>query len=162
MAYFAGCRTAEELKAKYKTVVFELHPDNNPDRDTTKEFQEMQSEYREMFERLKNIHATADGEYYTKETEETASEFMDIIEKLVHIKNITVEIIGSWIWVSGETKVCKDRLKEMNFKFSAKKEAWYYSNTPYKGFWGNYTMNELRDKWGSQVVKDDDDQKRIA
>ena len=63
------------------------------------------------FEKLKNVHVNKDGEEYEKETTETAGEFMELINKLLHFPDIEVELCGSWIWVSGETKAVKDDLK---------------------------------------------------
>ena len=40
--YFEEARTLEDVKQIYKKLARELHPDCNPDKDTTKEFQTMQ------------------------------------------------------------------------------------------------------------------------
>jgi len=43
---------------------------------------------------------------------------------------LTVEITGSWIWVSGDTKPVKDELKDHGMKFSFKKTKWYLKGAP--------------------------------
>ena len=72
-----------------------------------------------------------DGETYEKETTETAREFMDLINKLLKM-GIDVELCGSWIWCSGNTKAVKEDLKSLGFKWSHNKAAWYYHRDPYR------------------------------
>ena len=148
MKYFTNCKTAEELKKEYRRLAKELHPDLGGD---TEEFKVMQNEFEKMWERLKNVHKNSDGETYTKESTETAEEFIHIIEVLTPLKNILVEICGSWIWVTGDTKEHKNILKELKFRYAHKKQAWYYHTEPYKKKGKReLTLDEIRDMFGSQ------------
>lgn len=148
MKYFTNCKTAEELKKEYRRLAKELHPDLGGD---TEEFKVMQNEFEKMWERLKNVHKNSDGETYTKESTETAEEFIHIIEVLTPLKDILVEICGSWVWVSGNTKEYKEILKELKFKYAHKKQAWYYHTEPYKKKGKReLTLDEIRDMFGSQ------------
>ena len=40
---------------------------------------------------------------------------------MANFENITIELIGSWIWVSGDTREIKEKLKEIGFKWASKK-----------------------------------------
>ena len=148
MKYCKNCKTAEELKKEYRRLAKELHPDLGGD---TEEFKVMQNEFEKMWERLKNVHKNSEGETYTKESTETAEEFIHIIEVLTPLKDILVEICGSWVWVSGNTKEHKEILKELKFKYAHKKQAWYYHTEPYKKKGKReLTLDEIRDMFGSQ------------
>ena len=148
MRFFNKCRTAEELKKEYRNKAKELHPDNGGNPET---FKEMQAEFTAAWDRLKNIHVNKDGETYTKETTETAKEFMDIIENIINLDGVEVELCGSWIWASGNTKAHAGKLKELKFKWSGNKLAWYYHNGTYrKKSKHTMTMDEIRGMYGSQ------------
>ena len=156
MKYFNDCRTAEELKKAYRKAAARLHPDNNPGTDTTKAFQEMQEEFESAWSRLKNVHVNAAGETYEKETEETAAEFMNIINELLKMRGVNVEMCGSWIWCTGDTKAHKERLKEMQFRWSRNKNAWYFHFGEYrKRGKKSMTLDDIRRKFGN--VKFDGD-----
>ena len=148
--FFTGCRTAEDVKARFKDLAKKHHPDCGGDAEV---FKAMMAEYKQVFERLKNTHETAAGETYTRETAETPEEFAEIIEALLHMDGVTVEIIGSWIWLTGNTMVHKDAIKALGFFWSRNKKAWYYNGDDHKTRRrGRYSMDGLRDRWGSQIV----------
>lgn len=67
-----------------------------------------------------NIHTNSEGETYTKETTETPQEFINIINVLTSLSDIEVEICGTWLWVSGNTKAHKEVLKELKFRYAHK------------------------------------------
>jgi curved DNA-binding protein CbpA len=156
--YFEGIKNLEELKKAYKKLAIKLHPDMNRDRDTTKEFQEMQNEYEKLFEEVKNIRTAADGKTYTKETKETPEEYKEIIDKIIFYEKVDIEIIGSWIWLSGNTYPYKEEIKKLNFNYSKNKKAWYKSEpkdeeTENKYYRGRFTMDQLREKFETTLIK---------
>ena len=120
-AYFTNCHTAEELKQAYKRLARQLHPDCNHDHDTTAEFQRMQAEFESAWNRLKDVHVNKDGET-----------FMDMINALIRIVGIKVELCGSWLWVTGDTRPAKEILNKFKFRWSPNKKAWYFHFGGYK------------------------------
>jgi len=154
--YFDDCVCSEDVKSLYHSLAVKYHPDNNPGADTKKTMQDINAEFEVAFARLKNIHRKADGDMYTssKDTDETADEFTEIIDAIIHFVNCKIEIIGSWIWVSGESSPYKEILKELGFRWSSNKRAWAYHESPYrKRHNRNYSMDDLRNKFGSEEVK---------
>lgn len=162
--YFENVKTIEDVKQLYKKYARELHPDCNPLKDTTAEFQNMNNQYQEAFNKYKNIRVNAEGETYEKETDETPEEFADMINRLLKIKGIVIELCGSWWWVSGNTRDAREELKEMKFRFSSKKQAWYFHYEPYrKRSKSEKTLDDIRNMYGSQrFATRTDEQKQIT
>lgn len=145
--YFIKIETLEDLKKQYRKLAMEHHPDRGGDVEIMKL---INAEYDQAFAQVKDIHKNKDGETYTKENPETASEFKDIIEKLIRMKGIEIEIIGCFIWLSGETKAHKDEIKTMGFKWHSKKKLWYKAPEGYKRYHKKeYSIDEIRGMYGT-------------
>jgi curved DNA-binding protein CbpA len=151
MNYFQSCSTLDEAKALYKKLAFQLHPDVSG-RDSKAEFQEMCNQ----FEKFK-----PQAEKYQTEWEQwSASDYMQIIDELLKIPNLEIELIGSFIWVGGDTRAAKDRLKAIQndlFKpaqWHKKKMLWYFAPADYRKFSKKeYSMDDLRAAYGSQTFE---------
>lgn len=155
MKWFNNPTTAEELKKQYRKLAMQHHPDLGGNEDDMKE---INSEYEILFAQLKDTHRSAKGETYTATTKttETPQEFINIINRIINLAGITIEICGSWLWITGETKQYKEIFKELKFRWSKNKSAWYWHNDGYqKKNSKNYTMNQIRDLWGSQRIAQD-------
>ena len=152
MKWFDNPKTLEDLKKQYKKLAIKHHPDMG---GSTVDMQQINAEYEKLFAKLKDVHQTKDGEFYTSRTAttETASEFMDVIERLIHMDGIQIEVCGSWLWVTGDTKPHKDELKKLSFRWSSNKSAWYFHRDGYKKRSNrSLSLDEIRGYYGSEVV----------
>lgn len=144
---FAKATTAEEVKAIYKKLAMKYHPDRGGDVEIMKAVNSLYDEY---FERLKHVHKTKDGKTYEKATTETPAEFKDIIDKLLRMNGVEIEIIGCFIWVSGNTKPHKDAIKALGFRWHTKKKVWYKAPEGYhKKSRKTYSMETIRTMYGT-------------
>ena len=143
---FAKATTAEEVKAIYKKLALQHHPDRGGDVEIMKEVNALFDEY---FEKLKHVHKTKDGKRYEKETNETSGMFKDIIDKLLRMNGVEIEIIGCFIWVSGNTKPHKEEIKALGFRWHSKKKVWYKAPDGYrKKSRKTYSMEDIRGMYG--------------
>lgn len=161
--YITQVETLEELKKVYKKLALQFHPDCGGDEEIMKA---LNNEYDGLFEKLKNTHKNKDGEFYEKETNETPEEWREIIHQLLALKmeNVAIEVIGSFLWVSGNTKPYKDELGKngLGLKWSRNKSAWYLSPDGYRRYSKKSTsLNDIREMYGSQQVKENK-QKQLA
>lgn len=151
--YFNNCFTAEDVKTTFKDLAKKLHPDNGGNAEA---FKNMMAEYTEAWKRYKNIHKTAEGETYEKDTatDEEGKVYSDLIMACMNFEEVTVEIIGSWIWLSGNTKIYSAEIKDLGFFWSKSKKAWYYNGSEKKSRRrGRYNMDQLRNMWDTEEVK---------
>lgn len=153
--FFENCRTAEEAKVLYRKLAKQYHPDNGGDPETMKE---INAQFTVTFNRLKNTHRKQDGTTWTAaagskaESKETPEEFISIIEQLMKY-NVEIEIIGSFVWVSGDTKTAKDTLKKLGFKWHSKKIMWYLAPAWYvRQSKKEFTIDEIRNYYGSRGI----------
>ena len=147
--YFSNPQTSEDLKKQYRELAFKHHPDRGGSNEAMKA---VNNEYDELFPILKDIHKTKDGEKYTarEASTETADQFKDLITELMRMDDITIEIIGCFVWLTGDTKPHRDRLKELNFRWHSKKIAWYLKPEDYKNrSRKDYNLDEIRQMYGT-------------
>ena len=94
---------------------------------------------------------------FSENTEEQQHDFIkypEIINIIVGLEGITIEIIGNWIWVSGNTYPYRAQLKEAGLFFAHKKVMWYYRPEDYKSTNRKpKDIEEIRTKYGSDVVE---------
>lgn len=141
--------TLEELKSAYKHLAIANHPDHG---GSTETMQQINAEYTDLFEQLKNTHRNADGKQYTsrESTDEAPAEFIELIEKLLNLPGIIIELCGSWLWITGDTRTVKDDLKTLGFRWSSNKSAWYYHRDGYhKRSKKSCTLDDIRLMYGS-------------
>ena len=139
MKYFKNVETLEELRKQYKELLKKYHPDNP--NGSTEATQEVNAEYDDLFKLLKNKHdhsteqtSDSDKKNYDnmKYNFEEDEKLREVLQAIIHLSDITIEICGSWIWISGNTYQHKTELKEHGFKFASKKKQWYWHTEAFR------------------------------
>ena len=142
---FENVTGLNEAKKTYKTLAKKLHPDVG---GTEEEFKLLNKIYNDIIE-----HKI----YYSNDTK-IDLELEKIISKILHYENITIEVVGSWIWLSGDTKAIKDKLKDLSFKWASKKKMWYYGEMKGKNP-KQKSMDEIKSKYGCTTLKSKEKQR---
>lgn len=58
------------------------------------------------------------------ESEPLTETILKAYNSIKHLPGISIELVGCWLWVSGETKTVKDNLKDAGFRWNRKREKW--------------------------------------
>ena len=156
MKWFKGIKDLNELRRAYRSLAIKYHPDKGGD---TVSMQEINDEYDKLSKNLieNNPDFSEGRKVYENEVSEDLKEK---VSQVIVLPGVSIEIIGSWVWVTGDTKPVKDKLKEAGFKFSRKKVAWYWHRGRYRKFNSKeYDLNTIRSMWGSEKVEKEDREK---
>lgn len=135
---FRAVEGINEAKKVYKEFARKLHPDVG---GTDEDFKLLNKIYNDYIENGLRI----------KEDAEFDLELEKIISQILHFENIVIEVIGSWIWISGDTRAIKETLKEIGFKWANKKKMWYYGEMKGRNP-KQKDINDIKAKYGSKVV----------
>jgi hypothetical protein len=147
MIYFKECKTIEEVKTRYKTLAKQFHPDLG---GNTALMQALNSEYALACSQiLKGEDLSAED---TAEQVRLSEEYRKVIEQIINLEGIKIEVVGNWIWVTGNTKPIKKQLKDAGLFFASKKVAWYYRAEEFKTTGSKKSLDEIRAKYGSETV----------
>ncbi len=143
----------EDVKTAYRKAAFKHHPDRNP------AGHQMMQMINEAYQSAKDFS----GDYKVNQSNENYDEKINDALNAIWGLNLNVEICGTWIWVTGNTKDHKDTLKMAGFKWSPKKVSWYFraEEKKRKFYKRSFEMGEIRAKYGSHAHQDKE-RKKIA
>jgi hypothetical protein len=136
----------DKLKKEYFKLAKKYHPDAG---GTTSQFQQLQAEYEKL---LKKLLTGSSLNAEQKENEIFIDKAIrDIIDALINIEGITVEVIGKWLWIGGDTYPVRTTLKQAGLTYIKKGNAsyWVYKGVESSGR-GKLSMEEIKNKYGVQ------------
>ena len=142
-------KTEAGLKTAYRTACLKHHPDKGGNLEIMKLVNA-------AYDFLKKCDSWWTGEQFraAKKQSPLTETVQAIIDSIKNIPGLKFEIIGSWLWVSGNTFPHKKILKASGLKFSGNKKSWYYHENDYrKRSKKSFSMNEIRNLHGSDEIK---------
>lgn len=161
--YFQNCTTQAEAKARYRELVKQHHPDAGGD---TKTMQDINFEYSKFLAEGAHTEARERQRTAHAENRKSAADFHDLnevtedirvmIEFALNLEGVEIELMGLWVWLTGNTKAHRETFKAWNethqtrrWKWSPKKTAWYFAGVPTFNR-KETTLDEIRNTYGSQ------------
>lgn len=158
MEYFKNIGTLEELRKQYKELLKKYHPDNPA--GSTEITQKINSEYDRIFQKLRNEYernCESEGDQDSwKKWKYNFNEDLKLreaLQKIIMFSGINIEIIGSWIWVDGNTKPYRKEFKEYGYHWGSEKKKWYFhTDTFRKKSNRKLSMEEIRQYYGNEKI----------
>ena len=153
---FENITNLDDLRKAYRAAAMKAHPDHGGSNEA---MQAVNTAYEIRFNQLKNEQnrrADADPTGKTRHVNETPEQFRSVLEALLKIDGIIIELCGSWIWVSGDTRSHKDEIKSAGCWWAKQKKMWYW-RAPEDAHHGRSasTMKHIRSKYGSERITSD-------
>lgn len=108
MKYFTA-KNLQELRKEYKKLMVANHPDNGGDVATC---QEITAEYKKLFDMLK-AGQTPEEEKKNTFDYKADEALRNVINNIVSFDGLNIEVVGSWIWVDGNTYPYPRTVKEV-------------------------------------------------
>ncbi|MCK9412105.1 MAG: hypothetical protein M0Q53_07370 [Prolixibacteraceae bacterium] len=148
--FFEQVTNLDELRKEFYRLAFIHHPDRGGDLKT---MQYLNDEYERLSFQL--INSNEDFDQSRKEWEMELSEaIQEKLNKIISLPEITIELIGNWLWILGNTFPIRNILKQEGFYFSHPKAAWYFHQGTYiKKSGVIMSMDEMRNLWGQQKIQ---------
>jgi hypothetical protein len=139
----------DALKKEYFKLAKKYHPDAG---GTTAQFQNLQAEYEKLLKSLLNGSTLSTDEKNNEIVIDKA--IRDVIDALINIEDINIELIGKWLWISGNTYPVRQTLKSAGLIFIKKegKPYWVYRGVESTSR-GKTSMEDIKRKYGVFEMK---------
>ncbi len=157
--YLNKATTKQELKKLYYELSMKLHPDHG---GNLEEMKILNNEYDYLKNKLPNEKQAANSKQKVhEETTISMDQFRDIIDELLKYPKIKIEIIGSWLWVSGNgTFAIKDDIlfKKLKFEYSKsnKKFYWYSGIEKQSGYHKGGYLKKAVETYGIHTINSEE------
>jgi hypothetical protein len=158
--HFADTQTIERIKNRYATLAAFMHPSAG---GSATDYAELERQY---LEALKALHGYVEKGDDGKERQykfdaDIEKGLADKIGDILSLKMgsaVKVCLIGTWIWVRGETKPFAPKLGKagLGMRWSADKESWYFHFGAYRKRSGKTASFEgMARKYGYREFSED-------
>ncbi|MCT7505451.1 J domain-containing protein [Aliarcobacter cryaerophilus] len=137
---FRGVEGINEAKKIYKQLAKILHPDKIGGDEES--FKLLNAFYNELIEH----------KIYFSNNVKIDIELEKVISLILHLDDVVIELVGQWVWVSGDTKEHKEKLKELGFKWASKKKMWYFGELKRRNH-KEQSIEDIKAKYGSETLK---------
>jgi hypothetical protein len=154
MKYFNHCQSVEEAKKRYRELLMKYHPDHAGEEGETIT-KDVIAEFTAF---LNGFMSYSFNSYYEdKEWKPDAgaeTSFQETLQKIIDF-DCEIEIIGYWIYCFNSYTV-REQLRELGFWFTNKHKAWVFSGKAKRNIHSKETLDEIRERKGSQKIEKKD------
>ncbi len=160
--YFKKCKTLKQGTKMYRELMMTLHPDHGGDHDEVIEMQRQFEVFVKTATRMETETSAPETSFETKQ-QKRSQLYQDTLDTVLSM-NVRVEPIGDFIWVFETSPFDTFKLSMLDFDYSKKHDGFYWteikrfkgdsSKSPSPSLRTNYSTNDLRNMFGSEVKKE--------
>ena len=157
--WFAQCESPQDVKSLYRRLAMKHHPDRGGDHES---MVSINLEYEAVLKRMNGYSFSGDDGkervYRWDEAVEKAAMEMVLKALSLRMHDVQVNLIGTWVWCTGDTKPYKDALKESGFRWHPKRVAWYWAPPESHSHYNKRaTLGDLARWYGSKRFESSDE-----
>lgn len=171
-SHFASCETVQKVKDEYRKLAMKCHPDlgDSSQKDVrTKQMQMLNDAYHVALKarhgedlKIQKADGTKVEKFYSYDFEKETKLTDKLYSYFTLNLPLTCEVLGDWIWVTGETKSHKDALKGLKFQWHSQKLCWYWHDGKFfRRYKQNYSLNQIRARHSGGAIKQTDQTLRL-
>jgi hypothetical protein len=152
--YFEHLVTVEEVKRWYRHLAQLHHPDRGGD---LRVMQEVNAQYHDALKRLNGTTSRRDdgSEHKYQYDFDVESAVVDKIAAYLglNLPDVDCALIGTWLWVTGETRPWKEQLKALGFRWHPTRGCWFWHQGKWRGRQSRAGLDGLAMRYGYRAVK---------
>jgi len=139
-------KNIDDLKKEYFRLAKIYHPDAG---GNTQDFQTLLNEYQKLLKTTLKSSNLSDEDIHNEEVID--EHIRAAMESVINLPGINIELVGKWIWISGNTYPIKEALKAANFIFIKKDQTpfWVFKGVESTGR-GKMSLDEIKSKYGAK------------
>jgi len=153
--YFETCANVGAVKTLYRKLAMQWHPDRGGDLETMKQINLAYEAA--LAGRHGEVSQGFDGKPHTysynakveREIMDKIAEVLAALGKLVGT-DLTLELVGTWLWMSGDTKPHKDAIKALKFHWNGTRRIWQWHRPGYRTHASPLSSDDLRRAYGTR------------
>jgi hypothetical protein len=146
---YSAIPCAEDVARDYRRLAAKYHPDRNP--AGVHMMQSVNAARDVILDAIDRGDTTAPKAATVENWDDLLN---DAICAAVCLDGVIVELCGSWVWLTGNTKEHKEAIKAAGYKWASGKNAWYFRPEEYRSFNRKaHSLDEIRGKHGSAIVR---------
>jgi len=140
-------QNASDLEKAYEALCKQYPSENDP--SITKR---IQAEYEVLAHLIEEDEE--EDRYQRLQAGENEVDKQLVVQYLkVHDLPLTIEIVGTWIWVSGDTRPQRQALKAAGFFWAHEKKMWYWRHASRRGWKSGKSLDEIKQKHGTRTMR---------
>lgn len=154
--YFQDCKTLDEAKKIYWSLAKKFHPDKGGNEEDFKSLNNAFHDFKPKTEKFQN-----EAEQWNSKA------YASILNELIKLDGLIIDVIGSFLWLSGNTKEHKDKIKSIdtqelyNCRWHRNKGMWYFSPVGYrKSSKRDLSLDQIKDFYGGSQYKSEEQEEK--